>query len=69
MSGTHNGLDQSGLLDLRRTPRRLLRYGLALAPEGHMSLEGLAMISLLVAGIVGGLLLWTKFGSRGGHDQ
>ena len=31
-----------------------------------MSLEGWAMIGLLVAGIVGGLLFWTKYGSQGG---
>ena len=34
-----------------------------------MTWEGWTMIGLLVAGLVGGLLLWTKFGSRGGHDQ
>jgi len=41
---------------------------MALAPEGHMSWEGWTMIGLLVAGLVGGLFLWTKFGSQGGHD-
>ena len=31
-----------------------------------MSWEGWTMLGLLVAGLVGGLYLWTKFGSRGG---
>lgn len=31
-----------------------------------MSWEGWTMIGLLVAGLVGGLFLWTKFGSTGG---
>ena len=31
-----------------------------------MSWEGWTMIGLLVAGLVGGLLLWTRFGSTGG---
>ena len=33
-----------------------------------MSWEGILMIGLLVAGLVGGLLLWTKFGSQGGES-
>lgn len=34
-----------------------------------MSLEGWAMIGLLAAGLVGGLLFWVKFGAQGGNDQ
>ena len=34
-----------------------------------MSWEGWTLLGLLVVGTIGGLLLWTKFGSRGGHDQ
>lgn len=33
-----------------------------------MTWEGILMIGLLVAGLVGGLYLWTRFGSTGGHD-
>jgi hypothetical protein len=33
-----------------------------------MSWEGWTMIGLLVVGVVGGLFLWTRFGSTGGHD-
>lgn len=59
-------MDKPRLLDFSRTPRRLPRDGLALAPEGRMSWEGWTMIGLLVAGLVGGLYLWTRFGSTGG---
>ena len=33
-----------------------------------MSWEGWTLLGLLVVGMIGGLLLWTKFGSQGGHD-
>jgi hypothetical protein len=33
-----------------------------------MSWEGWTLMGLLVAGTIGGLWLWTKYGSQGGHD-
>ena len=58
-----------GFLALRFDAGAVPRPRVDLAEEGHMSWEGWTMIGLLVAGLVGGLLLWTRFGSRGGHDQ
>lgn len=31
-----------------------------------MSWEGWTLVGLLVAGLVGGLFLWTRYGSQGG---
>ena len=33
-----------------------------------MSWEGWTLLALLVVGMIGGLLLWTKFGSQGGES-
>ena len=33
-----------------------------------MTGEGWMMLGLLVIGFIGGLWLWTRYGSRGGND-
>ena len=61
-------MDRAGFLDQRLNALPVPRPRVDLAEERHMSWQGWTMIGLLVAGVTGGLILWTMHGSKGGHD-
>jgi hypothetical protein len=58
-----------GLLGMRSNARPVPRPRVGLAEEGRMTVEGILMLILLAAGLVGGIVAWTRWGPGSGRAE